>query len=1413
MAAQLAHDVVKEAQSMGATSPIGDIESSTSPAPAVTGLPTPPTLHPTLALDPTTSSKLNQLPDDSALTQSIDVTTPSRDHAKSPFSDKALLADASGGSDTDSSKPDTVAQKDGVAGHARSNSVKKPVSFKSVSVTKNFLAKAAVATPVARSGEKAIPSTQSSPLTSSLKPRLVAKSALGGLGSRTGLTGSKGSVSGPDASKVWNKNRPAPVAPPRQFTDEELKQQYGIHMATRLTANETDKESKWADIDDDEDDWAPETVTWLDGTKSTVAPTDLPPDHPDLGLQADEPQLSESNAEISQPSPAVVVQKPVLNPSSTKTILKPGSHTAQSKPSGGLILKGGPDKQSGSAKPPAPTPAKSPWAPLPPIDKVPPVAFVPPAQPQQQRFSRDPTGFDAFQNAPSPKEIEVDDFNRVYDQPRHRELYNSHSGRFEPASEMRKGPPRNDGHRQPAVLQRHSQGQPSPAEPSAAFQTHRSGEGQVWTRNRTGSTSSAGRRMSFSRPHDMPHERTEMGPPPTPGAGAGDQNTPHNQGQHGLPGASPSTAAQSVAGPPSSENNTGEPVSQAPSEPQEDPVAKQQRLMREKIDAAKLAKQRRMEEEEREEKARKERLRLKMEALATASPSPPVEGKEKAKSTPDMPAKSPHTYKPAQVSSPPKPPVPTAEGEVAQYGVMKVHQPHPVKKANVSEGSLMGRAPAESHVDRRQPHGPEGQHHHQRPEQSQRGPGPGPEHQHHQQPSGSDHKRIVAAQGPSAWRAGGQESYGGWASSSSSNVWGPPQSKDRALGNGIFDSSNYRGLPGGANPLNHAVTSAAFSTAGTIAPGPLAPTQSGNQVPVQPAGRTLPSGPSQPGAPSSSQGPRGELLTNVVDNGDNNLRENFRSRDQPPQKFSTHTSHSLQPSPPNSQPHHPQSHLSHHQNSQFPLNSNAHSNMAPHSTKKSTALYGPMRPVGAGAGHGPHRNLSPSKMRGRSPTGYHGRDANSPPRAGYQKPSPRTGYQKPLARPPGQDQEIDPKWAAMIANDRAVKLEAQRLNSERIQELLKVQAEEAAAAKEATRHTGVQETETDRKNLDNNAFGAQPIAIAPRTLINGSPAAAPSATTTMPPAQKSSRFFPRSDQADMAGNKSTSPPPPEISSLDVAAKTEVVVNIPKKAVVKLPPTPTIAEAKVAHAASVANVKPVGNPSDMIARIQGLFKTQSSTVVHSSTRSSAPIDNAGPQSQATVSLPVKKANPDYLPPHLRVLREHALAKELADVVSKPAAEELYPPPEFGSTPTIRLPAKDIVYTDLSEQVYRPKDITMARHFKEAEYNIATSKVAFLFKEASIVVRPLATSQPKTIHIPGSRGNHTRGGHRGGYRGARRGSDNPHGPSRASSGNFTPRPNDSPSTRGGNGSPARGGNGGGRGFRGNGFQKRASTGTTA
>jgi hypothetical protein len=143
MAQEVAHDVVIEAQSMGAPSSIGDSAIQPSVAPAVTGHPNATTYDITTTNDLSSAKHLIDK-DDIDRIPTPDSVAPSREFAKSPLGEKALLAEASGGSDTDTSKPDDVGQKISASGHARSNSVKKPTSFKSVSVTKNFLAKAAV---------------------------------------------------------------------------------------------------------------------------------------------------------------------------------------------------------------------------------------------------------------------------------------------------------------------------------------------------------------------------------------------------------------------------------------------------------------------------------------------------------------------------------------------------------------------------------------------------------------------------------------------------------------------------------------------------------------------------------------------------------------------------------------------------------------------------------------------------------------------------------------------------------------------------------------------------------------------------------------------------------------------------------------------------------------------------------------------------------------------------------------------------------------------------------------------------------------------------------------------------------------------------------------------------------------------
>jgi len=116
----------------------------------------------------------------------------------------------SGGSDNEAAKG-----KDDEKGHVRtSSSVKKPTSFKSVSVNRTFLAaKGTPGTAPSKAGDKpttpsGLTASQPSAPAATARPRLVAKSG-SGLGSSMGRAGGSngGKAAAPDASAVWNKNR------------------------------------------------------------------------------------------------------------------------------------------------------------------------------------------------------------------------------------------------------------------------------------------------------------------------------------------------------------------------------------------------------------------------------------------------------------------------------------------------------------------------------------------------------------------------------------------------------------------------------------------------------------------------------------------------------------------------------------------------------------------------------------------------------------------------------------------------------------------------------------------------------------------------------------------------------------------------------------------------------------------------------------------------------------------------------------------------------------------------------------------------------------------------------------------------------------------------------------------------------
>ena len=146
MAEQIAQDGLKEDKSVGALASTGPI-AHTESTPAGPAL--PQTDH--------TDNQQNERADGQEKRSLVDAAGSTETQASNETGtessdglqmDSALLADTSGASDSDG-----MDMKD-AKGHVRSGSVKKPTSFKSVSVTKNFLAKAATAQPVARPGDK-----------------------------------------------------------------------------------------------------------------------------------------------------------------------------------------------------------------------------------------------------------------------------------------------------------------------------------------------------------------------------------------------------------------------------------------------------------------------------------------------------------------------------------------------------------------------------------------------------------------------------------------------------------------------------------------------------------------------------------------------------------------------------------------------------------------------------------------------------------------------------------------------------------------------------------------------------------------------------------------------------------------------------------------------------------------------------------------------------------------------------------------------------------------------------------------------------------------------------------------------------------------------------------------------------------
>lgn len=359
-------------------------------------------------------------------------------------------------------------------------------------------------------------------------------------------------------------------------------------MATRLQADEPDKQSKWADIDDDEDDWAPDTVEWMDGTKSSLQPAEKSKSPPNV-RQASPPKHDADIASDPRPSND---QRPSPTPAPGKTILKPGakltaSQTSQTRP--GLNLKKAPEVPSTPSKVSLQGTTKSPWAQLPPVDRVSPITFVPPAQPQQAPAASATSETPVEERdlaSPSPaKEIGPDDFHRSLQEHSRgsRELFDSKSGRYEPVRGPRRSSVRQEGGFRPSsVLQRPSQsGQDGPTD---GIPPH------GW---RTGIGSQDAR--SWGR-----RDSSAIADEPT---GTPYQTPKHQQSVSGGQVASPTSAR--------SEYFT----------PRQDPnSASYEQGMSSHVKEALRRKREKQEEEAREEEAKRKRIEAK---LATLPPVPP----------------------------------------------------------------------------------------------------------------------------------------------------------------------------------------------------------------------------------------------------------------------------------------------------------------------------------------------------------------------------------------------------------------------------------------------------------------------------------------------------------------------------------------------------------------------------------------------------------------------------------------------------------------------------------------------------------------------------------------------------------------------------------------------------------------------
>lgn len=543
------------------------------------------------------------------------------------------------------------------------------------------------------------------------------------------------------------------IPPPdtKKMSDEELMSKYGIHMASRLRPeDESGGQSNWADIDEDDDSWAtPETITWTDGTKSSLAATEEPVHISSPIKDISRPEKTKSPAPTMAPTPTNPPPVAKASPS-----IKPGL-LASGK---GLILKGAPEKPTLVAKStPRMSELKSPWATLPPVDKASPVVMEIPQHLHATGRAYPPRDDSMAKSMTPPptKEIAADDFSRSpwKDGGGNRELYNSQSGRYEPVHD-RRGSRAEPMRQQPALLHRspHHETQ-GPAEPSAAFQSRTTGQDAPPYGRRRGSSNVSGGSGSFAnrfgRPADAPLQNDMMHHQPVPGPGPfATGNAPHGQRTHPSPSwqSRPSPVPSHVAPiavPPATE--TAPPA--APPVMVDD-VELQKKLMRERRE---LAIKRRQEEEAREEAAKQERIRLKLEAMG---PAPERKSAKKDESKEAAVSIQPRQGSSASHKTDAAPnDFNASAAEIARPSSSK--QGAPDRKASVH---VNGTQQAPGH-----------------PHEREHGPG----------------NRLPGSQSSGTWPETTQtnDRLSSWtgATQAAKNVWGAP-GNDRTLGNGTFDA-------------------------------------------------------------------------------------------------------------------------------------------------------------------------------------------------------------------------------------------------------------------------------------------------------------------------------------------------------------------------------------------------------------------------------------------------------------------------------------------------------------------------------------------------------------------------------------------------------------------------------------------------